>query len=333
MDNIIEKHINKTQKRFRKYLSLILKSKYNRTISDELIQTYIEARYYNYGVDEDIKFFYRRIYDALVRKANKLVSKQPDKKQIIENTVVFFQYFFYFDNVRTNMDVNDVIQLIAEKRITRVKTKLMENQEFIVELTKLVKEDMKETDELLEAYDSDEFDIEFRRVDQKVNNYFYTDLLYFFDFPELFSKEAINEVFNTDIIAEDKLFVEYPMITNIALKDILVGSFNRVYVVDFAASLLKKKKKMEQLITVMENQAAQDKIYFEVKYDDFNNNKEEVYNLMKRGFKFALLMDENMKPLAADELKILDVFSCIISNPNDVNIRKYNRKSKILIAS
>ena len=65
MENIIEKHINNTQKKLKKYTSLILKSKYDKEISDELIQTYIDARYYNFGVDSSIKVFYRRIYSAL----------------------------------------------------------------------------------------------------------------------------------------------------------------------------------------------------------------------------------------------------------------------------
>ena len=46
MNNIIEKHIIKTQKRFKKYCNLILKSKYDRVIAEELIQRYIDARYY-----------------------------------------------------------------------------------------------------------------------------------------------------------------------------------------------------------------------------------------------------------------------------------------------
>ena len=40
MNNIFEKHISNTQKRLKKYNSLILKSKYNKEISDELVQCY-----------------------------------------------------------------------------------------------------------------------------------------------------------------------------------------------------------------------------------------------------------------------------------------------------
>lgn len=330
MNNIFEEHIGKVQKRFRKYLSLILKSKYNRGIADELIQTYIDARYYNFGTDESIKFFYRRIYDALVSKAYKMIEKDKNQAQIIENTVIFFQYFFYFDYVRSNLEIEEVISLIAEKRITRLKIRMAETEGFIKEFTKLVKDNIRETEEYLYLYDDDIFSIDLRRVDPKKSKYYWVELLYDIEFPEIFSKEAIDEVFNTDIIAEDRLFVEYPMITCTALKDILIGNFTRIYIADFAVSLIKKKKKIEQLMEVFENQAAQDKIFLGIKYNEFMENKDDIYSLMKRGFKFALITNENMKTLSNDELKILDVFSCIISNNNDVNIKKYDKK-KLLI--
>ena len=247
MNNIIEKHISKTEKRFKKYLSIILKSKYDKEIAEELIQAYIDARYYNFDVDNSIKFFYRRIYNSLILKSNDIFQKNKTKKSTIENTLILFQYLFYFDYVRENIDTKKVIELIAEKRITRFNLRLSENDEFIKELSALVNDDMKQTQKMLELYDnSDEFEIELKRVDTNNVNFFFTKLLYHIEFPKLFSLEAIQEVFDTDIIAEDRLFVEYPMVANIALKDILVGNFNRIYIVDFAVSLFGKSKKLEQ---------------------------------------------------------------------------------------
>ena len=99
MNNIIEKHIIKTQKRFKKYCNLILKSKYDRVIAEELIQRYIDARYYNFEVDESIKVFYRRIFDSIKKRSLELIKEEPSKKEIIDYTTDLFQYFFYFSRV------------------------------------------------------------------------------------------------------------------------------------------------------------------------------------------------------------------------------------------
>ena len=329
MNNIIEKHISKTAKRLKKYLSIILKSKYNKDIAEELIQTYIDARYYNYGTDNNIKFFYRRIYNSLINKSEELYQKDKTKKEDIENTLILFQYLFYFDFVRDNIDINHVVELISEKRISRFNLRVNENDEFDKEFLSLVNTDIKLVEDSLELYENtDEFEIDLKRVDVNNTNYFFTKLIYHIEFPKLFSAEAIQEVFENDIVAEDRLFVEYPMLANIALKDILVGNFSRIYIADFAVSMFSKSKKLEQLLEILNNQASQDKIYLSVRYDEFGDNKEKIYNLMKKGFKFALIANKNMKTLTNDELKLLDVFACIIASKDDVNKKHYEREKQ-----
>ena len=93
MNNIIEKHITKTQKRFKKYCNLILKSKYDRVVAEELIQRYIDARYYNFEVDESIKVFYRRIFDAIKRRAKELIKKNQVKKKLLIIQQIYFNIF------------------------------------------------------------------------------------------------------------------------------------------------------------------------------------------------------------------------------------------------
>ena len=68
--------------------------------------------------------------------------------------------------------------------------------------------------------------------------------------------------------------------------------------VDFATSLFGKAKKLDQIVGVIENPAAQEKIMLEIKYDDFVKNKNGVFKLMKRGFKFCLKTSEDMKKLS-----------------------------------
>lgn len=327
MNNIAKKHITDTQKRFKKYFNLILKSKYDRYVAEELIQTYIDARYYNYNVDSKIRIFHRRIYEAIKIRSQELKNELPEKKETIEYIQELFQYFFYFDKVRKNVEVEEVIKLIAQKREKKYNLRNPETENFIKEFSKLVLDDLKNIDKLLVLYDSiPDFELMLKKID---TNIYRIKLLYNFEFPEIFNNEVIEETFETDIIGEDRLFVEYPMVANEALKDLLNGNFNKIYIVDFAISLLKKKKKLEQLLDILNNQASQDKIYLEIKFEDFINNKEEVYEIIKRGFKFALVTNSDMPKFTNDELQIAEVFGCILADSNDVNKKRY-KNDKIL---
>ena len=327
MNNIVQKHISDTKKRFKKYFSMILKSKYDREVADELIQAYIDSRYYNYEVNNTIRIFHRRIYEAIKVKAETLRAELPDKIDIIDYTQELFQYFFYFDYVRKNVEISKVIKLISEKREKKYNLRNPDTKNFIKEFSNLVESDLNKINHLLKLYDSTkDFEITLKKLDDTM---YRVKLLYNFDFPEIFSKEIIEETFETDVIGEDRLFVEYPMIANEVLKEILNGNFSRIYVVDFAESLLKKKKKLEQLLEILENQAAQDKIYFEIKFEDFVKNKKEVFEIIKRGFKFALVTNSEMPKFTKDELQITEVFGCIFADTNDVNKKRY-KNDKIL---
>ena len=331
MNNITEKHMTKTQRRFKKYCNLILKSKYDRVVAEELIQRYIDARYYNFEVDESIKVFYRRIFDAIKRRAKELIKEEPSKKEIIDYTTDLFQYFFYFDFVRNNMEADLVINKIADMRATRLNIKSAETADFIQGFAKLVEEDTLEVQENIDKYNSEDFDLEIKKISSTNKEFYRVKLIYNFEFPKIFSQEAIDEVYNTDIIGEDRLFVEYPMIVNTTLIDILNGVFNKYYIVDFSVDLLKKTKKLEQMLQILENQAAQDKIIFEIGFEDFKDNKTDVFKLIKRGFGFALKTNSDMPVFTLDELKILDIFDCIIVDPEDVNKGKYKKKKVIEI--
>ena len=330
MDNIIGNHISNTQKKLRKYNNLILKSKYDKTISDELIQTYIDARYYNYGVDEKIRVFYRRIYGALRKKTDELIQKEPRRKELIDNSVALFQYYFYFDNVRDNVEIDKIIESIADARIFKLNLRSAVKENFIHEFTKIVKKDIEDVNVILDGYDSKDFDLSIKKLGYKNSNCYRVNLNYNFNFPDIFSKDAIETVFNTDIVAEDRLFVEYPMIANRVLNEILDGNFAKIYICDFAVSLFKKKKKLEQLLQILDDEAAQEKIYFEIDYDEFIENRTDIFKLIKRGFNFALKTNDKIPKLSNEELKILEVFNCIIVDIDDVNKKKY-KNNKIII--
>lgn len=329
MNNIIKKHISKTEKKLRRYCSIILRQKYDSQTVTELIKTYIDGRYYNYFENPKSKIFYKNIQDAVINRGEELKKKEPDKTEKIEFTVSLFPYFLYFDYVRNNVSIQEIIEEIDKKRKDTFKIKNADKDNFILEFTELVISDLKDVEHELEKYNTNDFELKIKKVNPKNNKFYKVKLDYNFSFPQIFSKEAIELTFNTDIIAEDKLFVEYPMVANVALIDILQGNFSKIYFVEFYAPLLKKKKKLEQVLEILENQAAQDKIYFEIEYDDFVTAKKEVFDLIKRGFRFGLSTHSGMEKLSRDELKILDVFDYILVNENDINKKSYN-KSKII---
>ena len=76
MKNLMDEYIDFTSKKIKKYIKMILRSKYDEDIVQEFLKTYINSRYYNIN-DENSRAFYLKITDSLSRKQELLKTKKP----------------------------------------------------------------------------------------------------------------------------------------------------------------------------------------------------------------------------------------------------------------
>ena len=107
------------------------------------------------------------------------------------------------------------------------------------------------------------------------------------------------------------LLIEYTLLVVECIKEIDKADFETRYLVNFANTLFEKGKKIKQYLKVLENLAIQDKIILKIELNQFEENKELIYSLMKDGFKFAIVLDNKFKYSDAN-VKKLEVFKYIL---------------------
>ena len=129
--------------------------------------------------------------------------------------------------------------------------------------------------------------------------------------PYIFSQNAINDVYSENIVNEDKLIIEYLMLTVFNIRMILEGKFNTQYLVEFPMSLFAKRKKLDQALRIINDQSILDKIKIKVKYRDFIIHRNEIYKLMKNGYKFAVIIDDSFI-ISKEHIKKLSMFNYVI---------------------
>ena len=154
-------------------------------------------------------------------------------------------------------------------------------------------------------------------------------LKYNIKFPMIYSNNAIEKVFNSDIVNEDKLFIEYILLSIKIINDIEDGNYNLNYLVEFSNSLFEKKQKLNRLLEVINNQSIQDRISFIIDHKNFIKYKEEIYNFIKEGFKIAIKLDETFE-FDVIELKRLTIFSYILVDKNFNYYQDVLKNKKIL---
>lgn len=327
--NLANEYIELTKKEIIEYLKLVFGNKFIRKYCDIYIKKYIDIRYYNFYDYDTSRTLRKKILDNLRDLAEELVIDDIQNRTIIDNMCLFFYYVLYFDNVIISKDIEKTIEKIEKlrKRVLEI-----EDESFTKELYRIVKEYKTKKEKLLGKIESDEFFIKLTNYPKKLNVY-RVNLKYNLKFPLIYSEFAINKAFNTGLINEDRLLIEYYLVAKKALEDVLKQNFTRQYVLELTDKLLNKPNKLKNLLNIIDNTAIKDKVSIKIKYEFFIENKEKIYELIKEGFKITLILDNSFK-VNYKTIDTLEVFKYVILNKDLKNyneIIKYKQNIKNII--
>ena len=329
--NLMEQYLNITKLFIKEFTKLFLEEEYKEDISKEFISAYIDSRIYNYSGNNE-KFFYKRIYQNLINIKNELIGKlDKNLEKAIEDNLRIYQFVFYIDGVRPIGDLNEFVKLICEKRKEIIDKN--ETKDTNLSFNRLIKKYNEDKEKFFKNYETTDFSLEIEKY-ILVDDTYKAKLKYNFRIPYIYSQKVIDEVYNSGTVNEDKLIIEYTLLTLNCIKEINNGNFTTKYLVEFANTLFDKSNKIKQSLRVLNNQAIQEKIILKVNYADYEENKELFYELIKEGFKFAIIIDNSFK---ADmiNLKKLNMFDYLLvpeKSENYYDIKYYeNNITNIVI--
>lgn len=289
--NIMNQYIELTRKQINFYMKMVFGNKFNKEYNNIYIEKYINTRYYNFYENDMNTTIRRKIIEQLKKTQDDIIINHIDDRELIEQMCVFFYYVLYFDHVVYYKDLRKIIEKIAKLR-ARVLNKNAEN--FEEELyNKMVEFDDKKN-ELISKFNTEDFYIKISNYPDKLN-VFRVNLKHNIKFPMVYSEFAVNKAFNMGITNEDKLIIEYYLVVLQVLKDILKQNFKRQYIVEFAETLLDKPKKIKSLLNIIDNLGIQDKICLKMKYEHFLEKKDKVYDLMRDGYRIAIIIDNSFE--------------------------------------
>lgn len=325
--NLFEEYVDISTKSIYKYLKLIFKNSYDSEIAQVYVETYINSRYYNLAYKENNRVFYLRIKEALTKKMNQLLEENEKvknrtedyvtyrkKEKIIKDMFSSFDYIYFFDKLR-NVEhmkritsIDEVVDRLYQKRQEeyQIKEKIDTSSEFL----RIVQQNMFELEEILERYFANNtFELKIDKHSGK-NSLYNIELISNLKLPMIYSSAAINMAYNSENTKMERLLAEYMLLSLLVTRDIVECNFKDEYLVEFAPSIFKKKMKLNQTLETINNPALQEKINLKIKYQDFLKYKTEIFELMKNGYKFALVLDHDFED--AEEIKKLQMFSYII---------------------
>ena len=343
MRNLMDTYLNFTEKKIKKYMKTIFAKYYDEEVVGEYLKTYINARYYNIrNTDKPARAFYLRIQDELEFKENILhkkndtetedIDEKLEKRKIIKTVKEVFSYILFFDNVRNieNFKNIDSMKEIVSKMM-QIVTKEFEDintsKELEEKLNKEITSDMLDKEVFLDKFETEDFILDIEECDAQEDLYF-VKLDHNVKMPMQYSEAAISKVFTEGIVAEDKLEIEYILLSLVSLRDIINGSFKDMYVVEFTPTLFKKKTKLDSILTLLENQALQEKISLNITYSDYVKNQKSILEYTNKGYSFVITLDNSIK--SVEDVERLKMFKIVIV-PKNLVLYKEIKSNKALL--
>lgn len=308
--NNIDKYIKFIKDYLTEYFKLIVKDKYKRIVYNEMLNTYIDIRYFNKydkkykQIEKNIEYYIQENLRTLIEEDNKLVKN-------VNELYYFFWYLLYLDNT---LEYDNLDKLIDKIIIDR-KEKLGLNDDITKELKSLVKECEKKKNNFFNEYLSDTFNLELKSTN--IKNVYNVLLSYNIKFPKIYSSYSINRVFKSDIISEDMCFIEYNMISKVVLDNIINKEYNKEYLVDFPFIITSKKEKTNRLLNIITNDLIRENVIIKVTYEYYTKYKSFISDLIKDGVKFAVIIDDTFD-YEESSIIWLNIFTYIITNKEDV---------------
>lgn len=304
--NIMDEYIKLTKEQIKEYLKCVLGKNFKQAYCTLFTERYINIRYFNYYENEFYESTRKKILEHLKKVGEEIIINNIEDREIVEITRIFFNYILYFDNVVYYKDLKMKISQIAKlkKRVLKIE----ELNDFEENLYNIINHYIIQKEELLKKFDTEKFYIKLTNYPDKLRVYRVNLKYSNIKFPLEYSEFAINKAFHTGIISEDRLIVEYYLISKHVLKDVLKLNFKKKYILEFAESLLRKPKKIKSILNIINNPGIQDKVSLKIRYEEFLKNKETIFELMREGFKISIILDNSFENnfKSIEELKMFE---------------------------
>lgn len=276
------------------------------TIKEELLNTYINSKYYNYyefdSENTSGKKALGRIDNELKLKSELIVEKYKGKDNKFNEKVGKFLYILSLINnletiyltysemqVRREKYNDKILKLLKSYNLTQLELKYMVNE--VLKIQKLYHSMIKH---VLDKLDSNTFELIFNKIDHK-KKIFGVDLRHNINFNKVYSDYIVDKTYSEGIIAEDKIEVLISLLLTNVVKDIVISDFGNSYMIYLPSSIYSKTKKLDKIFDLFDCEYTKENIIVLLKYSDLISNKKLIKSLRKDGYHFALTFDGSEK--------------------------------------
>ncbi len=283
--NIISIYTKFIKDKLLEFFKLVLSKDYNNSLCKKFVNKYIEVRYYNetgYSKDKD---FITRLNKDLIEVYESIAT--DENEETLKNVVALFGYITYLDDLYDGKEDMEILSALTNDDTIKIKR----DDNFKKSLRKWYFSFKNGKNNFQNTIMSKEFSLSEKKVYRKT---FETKVEHNVKISNLYSEFAIEKAYNMGVVAEDKLFVNAILTSELLLNDAINLDFTKKYIIELEGSILSKKKKANRFFSSIDNPLAKKYLSLKILGSQYLQNKEFIQEKMKEGFSFALVLDTDI---------------------------------------
>ena len=305
--SVMNKYLTMSNKHMDDILKYILKKKYYKNICEKFKNIYYEVRYNGLIESKRGTTVRSKLLNQYRELKEKIIKSEKELAGAIEATYTIFDEVTYFDTAIFERDFTNKINDIYEEYVEIADTEIDKNI-FTKELLRIVQINQREKLQFFKKFDTNEFRLQGSNINENIKR---IGIVHNIKFPSIYSNEAIEKAFSSGVTKEDKLFVEFYLLSIRVILDVIKSEYRKKYFVLLDTNILSKAQKTTRLLEIINNPIIQDRIIMQIDYSDLETCKKEVYNLISEGYRFAIELDDSYIDEKI-EAQRLDVFEFIL---------------------
>ncbi len=284
MDCVFSEYVKFVNDYLMNYYRKMLDSKYEKGLVEPFVSKYIDVRYYGRSELKDISFT-KKIDRELKEVFKQQLREFPKRNETIKNIFALFSYVLFIDGITQFKDINSLLKtMFKDENIT-----LEYTDDIRIAVTEITKNYIKKKIEFFKLFESAEFYLKGKRI---ADNLYFIDLGHRCELPELYSKNAIERAYNSDVVLENRTYLALVMLSSKILSEVISLKFSNNYVLNFPGSLFKKPKKIIKFTKLLNDDLLKERINLRIKYKDYKEFKRTVNEIIKEGYSISLELDD-----------------------------------------
>ena len=347
----IEENVNLIQNKRKKFKNIVEKSMYFKkeeinkiidilhleekiqtnesTIKEALLNTYIDGKYYNFCGNINVEFNKKTVLSRIEKELQKtgddlvLKYKGNDNKYIekVNKYINIFTLINRLEQINVNKtELKEKRELYKEKILKILQPENINDDDLKNIINKIIKTQklyQYMTNFVLENANTNAFKIELNKIAGNKNMYA-VSVGHNIAFSKVYSDYIVDKTYTEGIIAEDKVMVLLNLLLINIVKDMLDLEENKKYFINIPNSIYPKPNKLDKIFRIFEDEYAKNNIIVVVELNNLVEYSEQIINLRKKGYQFAIVLNEDIKNIANEYIEMAEYIFI------DKNIMTYN---------